>query len=233
VQDVARARLRQSEIRRYFLTCVQLINGNWTFQELTWRHGIARWESCENLFPHVQRLKTIHSSVSSFPNSFDDFEFARLLIDSGRYQHERGKSLDAVYFNNTAQSICGSLKLRLLEHPELAENNAVTLSKLNYSLLEIAHNRGCIALEVNEPRDALQYLTMFNEEMVKESLNNKAEDMRLAISWNELGNAHMLNRNWKKGEECFLKSVEAMRKYHNFSETMISLPVSTICVQFM
>jgi hypothetical protein len=233
VQDVALARLRQSEIRGYFLTCVQLINGDWTFQEFTRRHGIARWESCENLFPHIQRLKTIHPSVPSFPNSFDDFEFARLLIDSGWYQHERGQSLDAVYSNNTAQSICGSLKLHLLEHPELAENNAVTLSKLNYSLLEIAHNRGCIALEVNEPRDALQYLTMFNEEMVKESLNNKAEDMRLAISWNELGNAHMLNRNWKKGEECFLKSVEAMRKYHNFSETMISLPVSTICVQFM
>jgi hypothetical protein len=175
----------------------------------------------------------MYPSITPSPDSFDDYEFARLLIDSGWYQHERGQSLDAVYSNNMAQSICESLKLRLLEHPEFAQNSPVTLSKLNYSLLEIAHNRGCIALEINEPSDALQYLTMFNQEMVKESLKKNPEDMRLAISWNELGNAHMLNRDWKKGEECFLKSIEEMRKYHKFGETMISLPVSTICVQYM
>jgi hypothetical protein len=233
VQDVARARLRQSEMRSHFLACVELINDKWTFQELTWRHGTARWESCEELFPHIQRLKTMYPSITPSPDSFDDYEFARLLIDSGWYQHERGQSLDAVFSNNMAQSICESLKLRLLEHPELAQNSPVTLSKLNYSLLEIAHNRGCIALEINEPSDALQYLAMFNEEMVKESLKNNTEDMRLAISWNELGNAHMLNRNWKKGEECFLKSIEEMRKYRKFDETMISLPVSTVCVRYM
>ncbi|CAN9379938.1 unnamed protein product [Alternaria alternata] len=228
VQDVARARLRQSEMRCHFLACVELINDRWTFQELTWRHGIARWETCEELFPHVQRLKTMYPSITPSPDSFDDYEFARLLIDSGWYQHERGQSLEAVYSNNMAQSICESLKLRLLEHPEFAQNSSVTLSKLNYSLLEIAHNRGCIALEINEPNDALRYLTMFNQEMVKESLKKNPEDMRLAISWNELGNAHMLNRDWKKGEECFLKSIEEMRKYHKFSETMISLPLANL-----
>ncbi|CAN9210074.1 unnamed protein product [Alternaria alternata] len=228
VQDVARARLRQSEMRCHFLACVELINDRWTFQELTWRHGIARWETCEELFPHVQRLKTMYPSITPSPDSFDDYEFARLLIDSGWYQHERGQSLEAVYSNNMAQSICESLKLRLLKHPEFAQNSSVTLSKLNYSLLEIAHNRGCIALEINEPNDALRYLTMFNQEMVKESLKKNPEDMRLAISWNELGNAHMLNRDWKKGEECFLKSIEEMRKYHKFSETMISLPLANL-----
>ena len=231
VQDVARTRLRQSEMRSHFLACVELINDRWTFQELTWRHGNARWETCEELLPHVQRLKTIYPSIKSYPDSFDDYEFARLLIDSGWYQHERGQSLDAIYPNNMAQSICETLKLRLMEHPELAQNNSVTLSKLDYSLLEIAHNRGCIALEINEPSDAMQYLTMFNEEIVKESLKNNTEDMRLAISWNELGNAHMLNRNWKKGEEYFLKCIEEMRKYRYFRETMTSLPVSTICLQ--
>jgi hypothetical protein len=227
VQDVARARLRQPDLRQYFLACVELINGRWTFQELTWRHGIARWENCEELFPHIRRLKTVFPLITPPPDSFEDYEFAKLLIDSGWYQHERGQSSDAIYSNNMAQSICESLKLRLLERPELAQDNSVTLSKLNYSLLEIAHNRGCIALEINEPTDALQYHTMFNEDMVKESLKNNTEDMRLAISWNELGNAHMLNRDWKKGEECFLKSIEEMRKYRKFNETMISLPVST------
>lgn len=228
VQDVARARLRQPEMRRYFLACVELINDRWTFQELTWRHGIARWENCEELFPHIQRLKTLFPLITPSPDSFDDYEFAKLLIDSGWYQHERGQSPDAIYSNNMAQSICESLKLRLLERPELAHDNTVTLSMLNYSLTEIAHNRGCIALEINEPTDALQYHTMFNEEMVKESLKSDTEDMRLAISWNELGNAYMLNRDWKRGENCFLESIAEMRKYRKFTETMISLPVSQL-----
>jgi hypothetical protein len=226
IQEDARARILQSDMRRYFLACVELINNRWAFQEMTWRHSVARWADCEELFPHVQRLKNMFPSITPSPDSFEDYEFARLLIDSGWYQHERGQSPDAVLSNNMAQSICESLKLRLLEHPELAHNSPVTLSKLNHSLLEIAHNRGCIALEINEPIDALKYLTMFNKNMIRERSEDCAEDMRLAISWNGLGTAHMLNRNWKKGEECFLKSIEEMRKHAKFRATTISLPVS-------
>ena len=225
VQDVARTRLRQSDIRTYFVACVELINEIWPFQQLTWRHGIARWAECEELFPHVQRLKMMFPTITPSPDSFEDYGFARLLIDSGWYQHERGKSFDAIFSNNMAQSICESLKLRLLEQPTLKSKSSVSLAQLNYSLLEIAHNRGCIALEINEPNDALKYHTLFNETMVKESTLSKSQDMRLAISWNELGNAYMLNGDWKKGEECFLKSIDEMRKYPHFRPTTISLPV--------
>jgi hypothetical protein len=226
VQDVARARMPQSDIRIYFTACVELINEIWPFQQLTWRHGVARWAKCEELFPHVQRLKTMFPTITPSPDSFEDYEFARLLIDSAWYQHERGKSFEAIYSNNMAQSICESLKLRLLEHPALVDTSPVTLVQLNDSLLEIAHNRGCIALEINEPSDALKYHTLFNETMVRERALHHPTDMRLAISWNELGNAHMLNGNWKKGEECFLISIEEMRKYINYKPTTISLPVS-------
>ncbi|KAH7066386.1 hypothetical protein BKA63DRAFT_160945 [Paraphoma chrysanthemicola] len=228
VQDVARSRMRQSDIRRNFWACVELINTIWPFQELTWRHGVARWADCEALFPHVQRLKAIYPSISPSPDSFEDYEFARLLIDSGWYQHERGKSLDAILSNNMAQSICESLKLRLLENPSLAKGSSVSLVQLNYSLVEMAHNRGCIALEINEPVDALKFHKLFNDTMVKDRSAHDHEDMRLAISWNELGNAHMLNRDWIKGEECFLKSIEEMRKYTKFKPTTISLPLANL-----
>tara|TARA_R110002003_G_scaffold248_2_gene17652 strand:- start:58666 stop:60924 length:2259 start_codon:yes stop_codon:yes gene_type:complete len=226
VQDVARSRMRQSDVRKNFLACVELINAIWPFQELTWRHGVARWADCEELFPHVQRLKTMYPSITPSPDSFEDYEFARLLIDSGWYQHERGKSLDAILSNNMAQSICESLKLRLLENPELEKDSPVKLVQLNYSIVEMAHNRGCIALEINEPSDALKFHKVFNNTMIRDSSKHDNDDMRLAISWNELGNAHMLNRDWVKGEECFLKSIEEMRKYTKFKPTTISLPVS-------
>lgn len=53
---------------------------------------------------------------------------------------------------------------------------------------------------------------------------DRTNDMRLAISWNELGNANMLNDKWETGEECFLQSIRAMRKVEGFEQTMISLP---------
>ena len=85
-----------------------------------------------------------------------------------RYRHERGKSIDAVHFNNMAQSICESLKLRFLEHPEYIADGSPILPQLNYTLTEILHNRGCIALEINEPIEALRHHKLFNEAMIRE-----------------------------------------------------------------
>lgn len=50
-------------------------------------------------------------------------------------------------------------------------------------------------------------------------------DRRLAISWNQLGNAHILNNNWDEAEQCFLNSIRAMEKVEGYKPTMISLPI--------
>ena len=121
------------------------------------------------------------------------------------------------------------MKLRILEDPESGLGNRNILSQLNYSMTEINHNRGCIALEINEPISALKYQRLFNETMIKELAGKMGhDDMRLAISWNELGNAYMLNGNWKRGQECFVTSIDEMKKLSNYHPTMISLPLSNI-----
>lgn len=56
-----------------------------------------------------------------------------------------------------------TVKLRLFEYPGIAKHSSVTLDQLNYSLVEIAHYRECIALEINEPTDALKYLHTFQQ----------------------------------------------------------------------
>ncbi|KAL9623533.1 MAG: hypothetical protein Q9160_002214 [Pyrenula sp. 1 TL-2023] len=184
VQDVARSRMRQTDLRKTFFSCVRLLSARWPFEDFAWRHGIAR------------------------------------------YHHERGNSADAILFNNMAQSICESLKLRLIEHPELLSKGTVTLERLSHTLSEITHSRGCTALEINEPEDALKYHKLFNDMMLKEfSSTPPKNDIRLAKSWNELGNAYMLSQNWAKGEESFVKSIEEMRKLDNFREVLVSLPV--------
>lgn len=156
-----------------------------------------------------------------------------MLTPNYRYLHERGNSADSIFFNNMAQSICDSFKLRILEEPELAEGTSVTLSGLNYSLAEILHNRGCIALEINEPSDALHYHKLFNARMIKQ-LSGEAgrEDIRLGISWNELGNAYMLNDDWVTGEECFLKSITEMGRLTSHTKSTVSLPLANLGLSY-
>ncbi len=65
--------------------------------------------------------------------------------------------------------------------------------------------------------------------MVRETgTTTPSSDMRLAISWNELGNAYMLNKEWSKGEECFQKSIVVMRQYGKFEKVSISLPLANL-----
>lgn len=83
VQDVARAEMGHSEFRQTLFICVKLIASIWPFENFTWRHGIARWPICEELFPHIARLKDIFPTVHPSSKTSDDYQFARLLTDAG------------------------------------------------------------------------------------------------------------------------------------------------------
>jgi hypothetical protein len=90
---------------------------------------------------------------------------------------------------------------------------------------EIHHNRGCIAAEMNRPHEALAQHTKFNDMMVKEIGDGPpGTDMRLAISWSQLGAAYMINDDWVKGEDCFRKAIHMMRRLDDYEPFKISLP---------
>lgn len=57
-------------------------------------------------------------------------------------------------------------------------------------------------------------------------------DMRLAISWNQLGNAHMLRKQWAKGHDCCHHSIDTMRLLVNFQDTDLSLPLVNIGLSY-
>jgi hypothetical protein len=83
IQDVARARMGHAEFRQTFVACVKLITSIWPFESFAWRHGIARWPSCEELFPHITRLKDLFPAVLPSSGSSNNYHFARLLTDAG------------------------------------------------------------------------------------------------------------------------------------------------------
>lgn len=83
VQDVCRTRMGSNTFRKVFLLAVGLISGKWPFEKFTWRHGVARWTDCEELIPHVQRLKDIFREIAQSVDSIEDYALARLLVDAG------------------------------------------------------------------------------------------------------------------------------------------------------
>lgn len=226
VQDVARTRMTPDGARHNFMICVRLIASTWPFEPFDWRHSVSKWTDCEPLFPHVSRLKLLYPYIKK-PESFseDEFNFARLLTDAGWYHHETGRSLDAKSFNSLAQDICLTLK-RSLQDAVVTHEDRTNLKELDRVLAEIEHNRGCIATETNEPAEALSHHIKFNN-LMKTELGQVqgGTDMRLAISWNELGCAYMLCRDWNQGAYCFRRSIALMQQLDDFKEISISLPV--------
>jgi hypothetical protein len=83
VQDVARARMGHAEFRQTFVACVKLITSIWPFENFEWRHGIARWPRCEELFQHIVKLKDLFPSVLPSSETSNNYQFAKLLTDAG------------------------------------------------------------------------------------------------------------------------------------------------------
>lgn len=238
VQDVARMRMDATRFRETFLACVRLVSELWPFQPFDWRHGVQRWSKCEALFPHVLRLRDLAAAQDLFPSADDwegDFAFAKLLVDAGWYHHERGRSAEARSFNNPADLICRTWYER---PPPVGQPASVTQDRtrlLKATLAEVLHNRGCAVMETNQPRLAFRYFEDFNARMLaefEESPELVKKDMRLAISWNELGNAHMLNNRWREGEDCFDRSMQKLQLLDAFEPSQLSLPLANISLSY-
>jgi hypothetical protein len=70
----------------------------------------------------------------------------------------------------------------------------VTPLQVSRVAAELHMNRGCAASEVNKPKQTLRSHQRFNE-MVSAELGDEfpGTDMRLAISYNEVGVGYMMN----------------------------------------
>ena len=93
-----------------------------------------------------------------------------------------------------AERLTNKLRNFLEEDPRLGAK--VTHLDLNKLTAEIHMNRGATAAEMNQPEQALKSRNLFNQ-IVKAELGDEhpGTDMRLAISFNELGVGHMLNNS--------------------------------------
>lgn len=136
--------------------------------------------------------------------------------------------------------ICETLR-PFLENNAALSSRLLDVAQIDRTIAEIHHNHGCITAEMNRPQDALNHQLIFNTMMQKELAGKPGSDMRLAMSYNELGVAYMINDSecndnikkssmlrlsgWTEGEECFKKSIEEMKRLDNYQKYKISLPL--------
>lgn len=90
-----------------------------------------------------------------------------------------------------ALRVCRKLRDFLEKDPALSD--MVDVAQIDRTIGEVYHNHGCITAEMNRPKEALQYQLTFNKMMQDELGADPGMDMRLAMSFNELGVAYMIN----------------------------------------
>ena len=107
------------------------------------------------------------------------------------------------------------------------------MKQLDSLLAEIHHNCGCVSTETNDPKGTLANFKTFNELMMQEIGDGaQGKDKRLAISWNELGNAYMLKGMWDKGEESFKRSISTMQRVDDSKCIDMSFPLVKLSLAY-
>ncbi|EED16512.1 NB-ARC and TPR domain protein [Talaromyces stipitatus ATCC 10500] len=226
VQDGARAKMSDTRFEQVFALTSKLLYAAWPFEDFSFGHRINRWSKCAELFPHVVQL---HGFSVRWKNMIadrrrvteTDVEFPKLLVDLGRFNHQRGNSSESTRYLETAMDIYKILQNRSETGP-LNEDINNTIKRM---VAEIHHDLGCIATETNQPNTALNHFIAFNKAMIEFADGEpQTKDMSLGVSWNELGNAYMMNGEWNSAADCFLRSMETLKQLENFRKVDLSFP---------
>lgn len=91
-------------------------------------------------------------------------------------------------------------------------------------LSDIHYSRGAVATETNEPAACIKHYQALLD--VRERvchISGGQEDLRLAVSYNEMGIAYMLNWNYGQATKFFNYALRIYRKLPEFSQEMTSL----------
>lgn len=84
VQDIVRSKMSAERYRSTFLAATCLVSSTWPYEDFGWRHGVARWRVCEELFPHILRLEQLSRYIQGeWGMSEMDLDLAILLTDAG------------------------------------------------------------------------------------------------------------------------------------------------------
>ncbi|KAJ8110762.1 hypothetical protein OPT61_g6475 [Boeremia exigua] len=226
VQDATRSRMEKNRYHRTFTAALHLLVSAWPFEEFGWRHGVARWRKCDELFPHVLRMKGFGCSIAGELESLaTKIKYCKLMNDAGWFYHETGHFTESFALIEHAYDIANATLLSQSQDTHDTSCKSDTTKVLKDIIAEMHHNLGCIGTETNQPELTLFHFKKFNS-MMLEGLDTDIPSTvnKLAISWNELGNAYMINKHWGDGERCFEQCLKVAQQMESFNPAEFSFP---------
>ncbi|KAK1775513.1 tetratricopeptide repeat domain-containing protein [Copromyces sp. CBS 386.78] len=205
-QDVVRAKIEPERRKPVFANTVAILSAAWPASSVG-GHAVGLWELSEKLYPHITRLRELY--VRYFEQGDEDLDvaFASLLNRAGWYQHERGESHKIIPILEMALELCTHVSTHDTRDLE---------SDIRYTL-------GAIANETNDAESCLEHTKRFFDIRLEIAKQSTEADERLARSYNQIGVAWMMVKEYQKAEDAFLTSAKEYEKLPNYTKDMRSL----------
>jgi hypothetical protein len=83
LQDALRANINTAKFVDIFKITVSALKKAWPVASLNQRHGIIRWKQCQEMYPHILRLRDLYHENEVLRNIDNHIEFATLLSEAG------------------------------------------------------------------------------------------------------------------------------------------------------
>jgi hypothetical protein len=232
VQDRIRADIGDQRFNSLYRRVLCMVSAVWPYEDL---FGFGdhndRWKGpngCDELFPHILALKKHFPRFETATNlTSESLESFKVLLEAAWFSIMRSKFKETGPLLDMAKAIRKGIRMN-------KETDDVELVEEFEKWRRIYHHhQGVLALHTNNPGDSLRRFKRFTElniETFGESPSGK--DQTLGVGWNELGNAHMQNGNIGEAEECFVKSIQALKKVEGSKDITISMPLINLAFTY-
>ncbi|KAI0183805.1 hypothetical protein EV127DRAFT_464772 [Xylaria flabelliformis] len=217
-QDIVRESLSTEKKGKALSTALGIISVAWEYQPLEHRFNIERYEICEKVFPHVDRVYQHYEEMFRARKVDASAEAAALFNDAGWYWFERGFPQESKPFCKLAQSICETLKYtKPSDH----------VTKM---LRESHNNQGSAANETNNPQESLHHnlmwLNLMRERVTPEG--KEVVDYELGCVFNEVGVAYAMNDMYPLALDFFKQSMSTYQSLPDYDEKWLGWPLPNI-----
>ncbi|KAM7205136.1 tetratricopeptide repeat domain containing protein [Naviculisporaceae sp. PSN 640] len=195
IQAEVRTRIGNEEERyQTFKDAVSLLAVVWPPGDHS-SQQIKRWETCEELLPHLERFYQLYIEYSDAWDNYPvDPTFPMLLNEAGVYLHERGFSHEGKAYLRLALSLCDQANITM---EPLVSDMHLTM--------------GALSNETNDAGSCLEHNILCLSIRKAEAAKGTKPDLRLAFAHSQMGIAYMMVRKFALATEYFKQSVEMLK----------------------
>jgi hypothetical protein len=232
VQDQIRANIDDDRFNVLYRRVLCMVSAVWPYEDL---FGFGdhndRWKGpngCDELFPHILALKKHFTRFNTAADlTAESLEPFKLLLEAAWFSIMRSQFRETGPLLDMAKDVRKGIRMNKdTDDPELVE-------EFDKWRRIYHHHKGVLALHTNNAVHSLRRFKRFTDLVIdKFGERPSGRDQTLGVGWNELGNAHMQNGNIKEAEQCFVKSIQALKVIEGSRDITLSMPLINLAFTY-